>query len=56
LIARESGVVVTDARGGPLDAPLEVGADVAWAGYANEHLRRQIEPLLRAALERRGLL
>ncbi|HWS56731.1 MAG TPA: inositol monophosphatase family protein [Pyrinomonadaceae bacterium] len=56
LIARELGVVVTDARGGPLDAPLEVGADVAWAGYANEHLRRQIEPLLLAALERRGLL
>jgi fructose-1,6-bisphosphatase/inositol monophosphatase family enzyme len=56
LIARELGVVVTDARGAELDAPLEVEADVSWAGYANEHVRRQIEPLLQAALRKRGLL
>ena len=55
LIARESGVIVTDARGERLTAPLSVEADVAWAGYANEHIRAQIEPLLHAALERRGL-
>jgi len=29
---------------------------VAWVGYANAEVRAQIEPLLRAALERRGLL
>ena len=56
LIAREAGVIVTDVRGESLSAPLNVHADVAWAGYANEHIRAQIEPLLRAALERRGLL
>ena len=57
LIAREAGVVVTDpSSGGPLSAPLGVEAEVAWAGYANEHIRRQIEPLLRAALDARGLL
>ena len=56
LIAREAGVVVTDVRGGPLRAPLTVEADVAWAGYANERVRAQVEPLLLAALERRGLL
>ena len=56
LIAREAGVVVTDARGGPLKARLAVEPDVAWAGYANEQIRAQVEPLLRAALERRGLL
>jgi fructose-1,6-bisphosphatase/inositol monophosphatase family enzyme len=55
LIAREAGVIVTDVRGERLSAPLDVGADVAWAGYANEHIRAQIEPLMRAALERRGL-
>ena len=55
LIAREAGVIVTDARGGQLRAPLNVEADVAWAGYANQHIRAQIEPLLRVALERRGL-
>jgi fructose-1,6-bisphosphatase/inositol monophosphatase family enzyme len=56
LIAREAGVVVTDVDGGPLRARLAVEPDVAWAGYANEGVRAQIEPLLRAALERRGLL
>ncbi|HEX8503654.1 MAG TPA: hypothetical protein VF659_23925 [Pyrinomonadaceae bacterium] len=55
LIAREAGVLVTDIDGGPLRAPLSVEADVAWAGYANEGVRRQVEPLLRAALGRRGL-
>jgi fructose-1,6-bisphosphatase/inositol monophosphatase family enzyme len=56
LIAREAGVVVTDARGEPLRAPLSVEPDVAWVGYANEAVRREIEPLLREALARRGLL
>jgi len=56
LIAREAGVVVTDPRGAPLDAPLDVEADVAWAGYANEAIRSQVEPLLQAALRRRGLM
>ena len=55
LIAREAGVVVTDVGGGPLRSRLAVEPDVAWAGYANERIRGQIEPLLRAALERRGL-
>ena len=56
MIATESGVVVTDAHGRPLDVPLTVDADVAWVGYANDHIRRQIEPLLQAALRRRGLM
>jgi fructose-1,6-bisphosphatase/inositol monophosphatase family enzyme len=56
LIARELGVIVTDASGGPLRARLAVEPDVAWAGYANAAIRAQIEPLLQAALERRGLL
>jgi fructose-1,6-bisphosphatase/inositol monophosphatase family enzyme len=56
LIARELGVIVTDAVGGPLRARLSVEPDVAWAGYANRQLRAQIEPLLREALGKRGLL
>jgi fructose-1,6-bisphosphatase/inositol monophosphatase family enzyme len=54
LIAEESGVIVTDPDGRPLDAPLDVEAEVAWAGYANGHIRTQIEPLLRDALRERG--
>ncbi len=56
LIAREAGVVVTDPRGAPLDAPLDVEADLAWVGYANQAIRAQVEPLLHAALRRRGLM
>jgi fructose-1,6-bisphosphatase/inositol monophosphatase family enzyme len=54
LIAAESGVIVTDAFGSPLDPLLTVDADVAWAGYANDSIRAQIEPLLQRALRERG--
>jgi fructose-1,6-bisphosphatase/inositol monophosphatase family enzyme len=56
LIAEELGLAVTDERGAPLDAPLDVEADVSWVGYANDALRRAVEPALLAALRRRGLL
>lgn len=56
LIAREAGVIVTDVDGHGLSAPLAVEPDVAWTGYANYHVREQIEPLLRKALFRRGLV
>jgi hypothetical protein len=39
-----------------LRAPLTVEADVAWVGYANAQIQAQVEPLLQAALQRRGLL
>lgn len=55
LIAEEAGVLVTDARGNPLDAPLTTQANVAWAGYANAAIRARVEPHLLAALRRRGL-
>jgi fructose-1,6-bisphosphatase/inositol monophosphatase family enzyme len=53
LIAEESGVIVTDPCGRPLDAPLNVEAHVAWAGYANAHIQAQIEPVLQEALRTR---
>jgi len=56
LIAEESGVVVTDPYGQPLDVPLNVDADVAWVGYANGAIRAQIEPVLQQALRVRGVL
>lgn len=55
LIAREAGVIVTDHHGELLRAPLRVEPDIAWAGYANDAIRREIEPLLQDALKRRGL-
>ncbi|HEY4424331.1 MAG TPA: hypothetical protein VGN10_09000 [Pyrinomonadaceae bacterium] len=56
LIAREAGVIVTGANGGPLNARLAVEPDVSWVGYANPRIRATVEPLLEAALRMRGLL
>ena len=56
LIARELGVIVTDEGGARLDAPLDVQSDVSWAGYANENIHTQIEPLMSDALKNRHLL
>ena len=56
LIAREFGVLVTDDRGTRLAAPLDVSSDVSWIGYANPTLQALIEPHLKRALARRGLL
>lgn len=56
LIAQELGVIITDERGNPLNAPLNVDADVGWVGYANEAIRQQIEPLLQTALRKRNLI
>ncbi len=56
LIARELGITVTDERGQPLAAPLDVTSDVGWIGYANAALKARIEPHLQRALARRGLI
>ena len=56
MIAREMGVIVTDVRGKALRAPLDVGTNIAWAGYANRNIQQEIEPLLQRAIARRGLL
>jgi hypothetical protein len=56
LIAEESGVILTDPAGAPIDAPFDLAADVAWVGYANGSLRALVEPVLLDALRRRGLL
>lgn len=55
LIASEAGVILTDPSGAPLDAPMDIHADVDWVGYANATIRARVEPALHAALARRGL-
>jgi fructose-1,6-bisphosphatase/inositol monophosphatase family enzyme len=56
LIAREAGVLISDEAGFPLRAPLNLDAEVCWVGYANDHIRSCVEPLLQNALRHRGLL
>jgi fructose-1,6-bisphosphatase/inositol monophosphatase family enzyme len=55
LIATEAGLIVTDAFGRPLDAPLDVLSAVDWIGYANEHIRQQVEPVLQKLMRKYGL-
>jgi len=55
LIAEEAGVILTDADGHPLDAPFDTTSDVAWVAYANDALRRLIEPAIREFFDRRRL-
>jgi hypothetical protein len=56
LIAREAGVRTSNEIGLPLRAPLNLEAEVSWVGYANDHIRECVEPLLQKALRRYGLL
>jgi len=56
LVAAEAGVHVVRPDGGPLDAPLDLTTDVAWAAYANDAVRAAVEPALHAVLQERGLL
>ena len=56
MIARELGVSVVDANGEQLDALLSVEGNVNWAGYANQDIRKQIEPIMQNSLRKRGLI
>jgi len=52
LIAREAGVIITDEKGEPLNAPLDTTTNVAWIGYANEDIREQVEGPLMEIIEK----
>lgn len=54
-IAERCGVIITNAAGAPLDAPLDVTTPVAWVGWANAALRSRVEPALQSALRTCGL-
>lgn len=47
LILREAGGVVETPEGRPLRARLDTTSPVAWVGYANPYLARQVRPVLR---------
>jgi len=53
LIAREAGCVIEAPDGRPLRAPLDTTTPVAWMGYANAGLARQVRPHLRRIMAAR---
>jgi hypothetical protein len=44
VVARAAGVIVEALPPGPLDGPLDPGADVAWAAYANPAIAARLRP------------
>lgn len=55
-IPQAVGVILTDPWGQPLDCTLDLESNVAWVGYANEILYRQIRPVLERLLREFGLI
>ena len=51
LIMREAGGVVESPEGRPLNGKLDTTSPVAWMGYANETLARQVRPILRRLIK-----
>jgi fructose-1,6-bisphosphatase/inositol monophosphatase family enzyme len=56
LIAREAGLIITDAYGELLDAPLDVTSGISWIGYANRQIHDMLAPVMHEVLHERGLL
>lgn len=56
LVATELGVEITAPDGRPLEVPLDVDSDVAWVGYANSKICKQVEPSLQEILRDRELI
>ncbi len=56
LVAEQAGVIMTDGFGRPLNAVYCVDQPVHWCGYANEELRRIIEPVIQTWLGEHGIL
>lgn len=52
LLLREAGGVVEAPDGTPLQAPLDTTSPVAWMGYANPTLAKQVRPVLRKLMRR----
>ncbi|MCX6955033.1 MAG: inositol monophosphatase, partial [Verrucomicrobia bacterium] len=53
LIAREAGCLIETPDGKPLRVPLDTTTPVAWMGYANATLARQVRPVLKRIVAER---
>jgi fructose-1,6-bisphosphatase/inositol monophosphatase family enzyme len=51
LLLQEAGGVVETPDGSPLEVPLDTTSAVAWMGYANAALAKQVRPLLRQLMK-----
>ncbi|MEE2887668.1 MAG: hypothetical protein VX951_09585 [Planctomycetota bacterium] len=51
MIAKNAGVIVCDPFGDPLNCPLDVTTNIAYATYANAGLAARLQPIVTAALK-----
>jgi fructose-1,6-bisphosphatase/inositol monophosphatase family enzyme len=51
MLFQEAGGIIEAPRGQPLDVPLDTVSPVAWMGYANETLARQVRPVLQRLMD-----
>jgi hypothetical protein len=56
LVVKQSGVVLTDGFGHPLDGPLNVQEGMHWCGYANRTLQNLIQPVISEWLREHGVV
>lgn len=56
LIAREAGVIIIDERGNPVESKLNITENVSWIGFANEGIRKEVEPHLINTLRKYHLI
>ena len=56
LIAREAGVIITDERGNPVRAKLNVTDNISWIGFANNDIKKEVDPFLGKTLMKYKLL
>ena len=56
LIAEEVGIIITDAYGKLLDAPMNLYHEIDWIGYANKNIKKQLELPLFKAMKKHKLI
>lgn len=56
LIGVEAGLIITDAYGNNLDAPLTLTHTVNWVGYANSNLENIVKPVFQSLLKKYNLI
>ena len=56
LIAREAGVIITDEKGNPVQARMNLTDNITWVGFANASIRKEVEQQLKNALKKYHLI
>jgi fructose-1,6-bisphosphatase/inositol monophosphatase family enzyme len=55
LIAKEAGIIITDQKGNDFDTPFDLHFPVNWVGYANTHIRDEVEPIIQKLFKKHSL-